>query len=1029
MADMTRGGPGGGGERPGGLARDRAKPDTITELTDRPPLRALVWDDVKRAFAAVLLGCGVAALGDFIVTVAVAPPAPGLSTWLRLLLLSVSLFGVLYLVLAPLTALVAVAARLVLLSDSRPRALRFRGLFAPARAYDRPRPGAAWLWGGAVGAALYLLLSSSLTLRFMVLFKEQELSAMLLAGIQLALFGLCGAVAFSVAMLARRLARPLHGRLGRMSPVGHPVAGAVALLVLAVPIVVVVLHVVPQAAPLVPWRLLLAIGLVALGAHGATYLFARRGSLLPAALKPRLIAAGVLVFGAALLLPVTLVRVGADPSAKSLALSASPPMRSLIDLLRVATDFDHDGYGELLGENDCAPLDRTIHPLARDIPDDGIDQNCDGRDFQLGRVASYRSGQHMPVPAGFKQKWNVLLITIDATRYDHTNMGGYAKRTGRNTTPNLARLAARSASFSFAQAAAPGTMASVPAIISSKYFHDGLALDEHVKHGMPPRLKKSNLLLAELFRAAGYATGAILTHEYFDDWGMEQGFDTYDKSMGLTWDPRGVTSPELTDKALAWIGQRTGGDKPWFLWLHYLDPHGRYVAHPGERSYGTSEEDLYDGEIAFTDKYIGRLLDEMARMPGADRTVVVVTSDHGDGFKEHGFINHGMALYRELENVPLIIFVPNIEPRVIPGAVSGVDIVPTLVDLCGLTPPGGASFEGESLVPQLFYHRNDMNRVVFSETNWPQPLRAATTARYKLIFNLKTNLYELYDLKSDPWEHHNVWLTDKAAFEKMKGYLDDWLERVYYSRDAVKNQVMMDTLSKYLLDGPPAPRVPVKGVSFDGGNIQVLGFDTDKPGYKPGDKAVVTVYFHAIKRPAADYRIEVQAWPGGRDAPSGVPGQLARSPLELTGGGVLPTSRWRDGEYVRDQFKLRLPASWGAVAGSGLGLGLRVVSKQSHQPAEVEGPVRPMPAPPAPKKGVKLSPLAARQAAAREQAARRDRAVILGQVPLEGGATGAAAPAPVPAGGAKGPPPRAIPMRSRVRAHPARAQVRPRPRH
>ena len=1014
-----------------GLERDRAldrkKPDTVTDVMERPPLGPLLWDDVKRATAALLLGCGVAAVGDFIVTAVVAPSAPGPTTWLRLLLLSLSLFGILYLVLAPLTAAAAVAARLVLLTDSRARARRFRGLLAPARPYDRPRPGAAWLWGGAVGAALYLLLSSGLTLRFMILFKEQELSSMLLAGIQLALFGLCGALAFSVAMLARRLSRPLHPRLGQLNPVGHPVAAAVALLVLAVPVVSVVLHLVPQAAPLVPWRLLLAIGLVALGAHSATYLFARRGSLLPAALKPRLIAAGVLVFGAALLLPVTLVRVGADPLTKSLALSASPPMRSLIDLLRVATDFDHDGYGELLGENDCAPLDPKIHPLARDIPDDGIDQNCDGRDFQLGRVASYRTGQHMPVPAGFKQKWNVLLITVDATRYDHTTMGGYLKQTGRNTTPNLAKLAARSASFSFAQAAAPGTMASVPAIISSKYFHDGLALDEHVKHGMPPRLKKSNLLLAELFHAAGYTTGAILTHEYFDDWGMEQGFDTYDKSMGEKWNPYGVTSPELTDKALAWIGQRAGKDRPWFLWLHYLDPHGRYVAHPGERSYGTSEEDLYDGEIAFTDKYIGQLLDEMARMPGADRTVVVVTSDHGDGFKEHGFINHGMALYRELENVPLVIFVPNIEPRVIPGAVSGVDIVPTLVDLCGLDPKG-AAFEGESLVPQLFYHRNDMNRVVFSETNWPQPLRAATTAHYKLIFNLKTNLYELYDLTSDPWEHHNVWLTDKAAFQKMKGYLDDWLERVYYSRDAVKNQVMMDTLSKYLLDGPPSPQVPLTGVSFDGGNIKVLGFDTDKPGYQPGDKVVVTVYFHALKRPVSDYEIEVQAWPGGRDATAGVPGQLARSPLELTGGGVLPTSRWRDGEYVRDQFKLRLPKSWGPQAGAGLGLGIRVVSKQTHQSVPIEGPARPLPATPAPKKGVKLSPAAARETAARARAAERDRAVILGQVPLAGSATGAAAPAPAAGqeGAAMVAVPGAIPVRPSGRAHSPRPQVRAR---
>src|SRR5690606_10086386 len=265
----------------------------------------------------------------------------------------------------------------------------------------------------------------------------------------------------------------------------------------------------------------------------------------------------------------------------------------------------------------------------------------------------------------------------------------------------LAELAARSVSFSFANAPSAGTMASVPAILTSRFFHSGIALDEKVPRGSPPRLRPQNLLIAELFDKAGYETGAITTHEYFNDWGMEQGFDTYDNELGKKRDPYGVTSDRLTDRALAWIGPRS--DKRWFLWLHYLDPHGRYVAHPGEVSFGTSEEDLYDGELAFTDKHIGRLLDELGRLPGAERTVIVLTSDHGDGFNEHGFINHGFALYRELLHVPLIVFVPNVEPRVVPGPVSPLDIMPTLIDLCGLEPPPGASFEGESLVPQLFY--------------------------------------------------------------------------------------------------------------------------------------------------------------------------------------------------------------------------------------------------------------------------------------------------------------------------------------
>ena len=74
----------------------------------------------------------------------------------------------------------------------------------------------------------------------------------------------------------------------------------------------------------------------------------------------------------------------------------------------------------------------------------------------------------------------------------------------------------------------------------------------------------------------------------------------------------------------------------WFLWVHYLDPHGRYVAHPDDVSWGTSEEDLYDGELRFTDTHLGRLFKELARLPGADHTIIVLTSDHGDAFNEHG---------------------------------------------------------------------------------------------------------------------------------------------------------------------------------------------------------------------------------------------------------------------------------------------------------------------------------------------------------------------------------------------------------
>ena len=901
------------------LERVRNKTESVTDLVDRP-MRHVLWEDIKRVWAALLVGCAAAGLFEFAGTLLAAPESPGAATGLRLLLLDLVLFAALYLVLAPLLSLAAVAVRLAFWTESNERARRYGGLIPPVRAYEGPRKSAAWIWAGVLAATLFAAITSRLARLFAAGFKEQTLASLALACL-LALVALaCGVAAYVLANLVHRAGRRLHGTLGSLNPLGHPTTAGVTLLLLLVPVGSILLRALPQLAPLVPFRQLWTLAVLALATHAATYLMARRGGLLPRPLRRRLAVAGVLVFAATVFIPVTLARIGADPATKSLAVSSSPLLRNLIDALRTATDFDDDGYGTLLGENDCAPFDSSIHPLARDIPDNGKDENCDGRDFVLGRIPSYRTGQKMPVPEGYRQPWNVLFITVDTVRYDHTNLGGYPERTGRDTTPNLAKLAARSVSFSFANAPAAGTMASVPAILTSKFFHSGLALDENVKKGMPPRLKDQNLLLGEMFKSAGYATGAILTHEYFNDFGMQQGLDTYDNELGHKHDPMAVTSDKLTDRALAWIG-RHSGDR-WFLWLHFIDPHGRYVAHPGDTSYGSSEEDLYDGELAYTDKHLGRLLDELARLPGADRTIIVLTSDHGDGFNEHGFINHGTALYRELLHVPLVVYVPNIEPRTVPGAVSPLDLVPTLIDLCGLAPPRGAEFEGESLVPQLFYQQDAHKRVVFAETNAPRPLRAAITSKYKLVYDLKANVHELYDLEADPWEKKNVWLSDEAGFARMKGYLDDWLERVYYARDPAANQAM-NKLGEYLLDRAPTPAVKTPGVSFDDGSIELLGFDLPEAGARAGEKVEVSLYFRASRRPSADFQMQLSAWPRTGGAPP------ARSPAKMAGGGLLPTSRWRDGEHIRERVKLRLPDGWPAGE---VELGLRLSQTGGKSP-------------------------------------------------------------------------------------------------
>lgn len=612
--------------------------------------------------------------------------------------------------------------------------------------------------------------------------------------------------------------------------------------------------------------------------------------------------------------PIALSGLGVHPAAKSLAVNASPPLRSLIAVVRAANDFDRDGYGSLLGENDCAPFDPHIHPLAADLPDNGVDENCDGRDFRPTRTRRW-APLELPVPDTIDKNDNVLFVTIDSLRYDHTSLGGHAARRGRDTTPNLAKLAERSVSFAFANAPSAGTMASVPSILTSKFFHSGIALDEKVSPGMPPRLEPSNVTLPEIMKRQGYVTGAVLGHVYFEDFGLAQGFDSYDNSLGKTYDPAAVTSAELTDRAIAWI--QSHADDKWFLWVHYLDPHAAYVAHPGHPSFGNGEEDRYDGEIAFTDHHLGRLLDMLAGSELGARTIVAVTADHGDGFGEHGFTNHGQALYFELLHVPLVVHVPGIAPRVAEGPVSPIDLVPTLAAVCRID-VADLHFEGVSLVPQLFHGRDARERVVFAETNWPRVLRAAISETTKLVYHLEDNVYEVFDLTADPREQRNLWPQVKSQeVQTLRTDLDDWLERVYYDRDRRSNQVMQK-LADVLLDEPPHPAVTTAGTTLDQGRAEVLGFDVAK-----ADGAIaVSVYVHAREKPVGEWGLELEAT--RENTPP------IRAPLLTT---LLPPSRWRQGETIKNRFELR--------ASGALTLFLR--KRSAGQPDEVVrlGPVPP----------------------------------------------------------------------------------------
>jgi choline-sulfatase len=227
-----------------------------------------------------------------------------------------------------------------------------------------------------------------------------------------------------------------------------------------------------------------------------------------------------------------------------------------------------------------------------------------------------------------------------------------------------------------------------------------------------------------------------------------------------------VTSPQLTDAAVKLLGAHAGGRR-FFLWVHYFDPHAQYVPHPGAPDFtdpakppGFRMRALYDGEIWFTDKAIGRLVDFVSSQPWGKDTAIVVTSDHGEAMNEHGIaFQHGFEIWEPLMRVPLLMRVPGMRPHHVPVKRSSVDIVPTLLDLMRIARPPPGDLSGRSLAADLValpgapYEERDiyMDMPDGPYTHMRRGLIHGVTPGMKLI-HFGGRQYQLYDLEQDPRE-------------------------------------------------------------------------------------------------------------------------------------------------------------------------------------------------------------------------------------------------------------------------------------
>ena len=378
------------------------------------------------------------------------------------------------------------------------------------------------------------------------------------------------------------------------------------------------------------------------------------------------------------------------------------------------------------------------------------------------------------------ERWNVLLITVDTLRADRLSSYGYEQ----GSTQAFQRLAQRGAVFEHAIAPTPLTLPSHASLLASAYpFHHGLL--DNAGFVLP----QDYVTLAESLAAAGYATGAFVGAFVLDSrTGLAQGFERYFDDFDLS-GRRFISADiqrragEVADPTMAWIKRQAAGQRPFFAWAHFYDPHAPYE--PPAPFDSRFSDRLYDGEIAYVDSVLSGIWDFLAREGLEDKTMVVVTSDHGEGLGQHGEKTHGFFIYECTQHVPLIWSTPDgrLSGRRIKEAVQLVDVAPTILRLLGLPVP--QTMQGRSLV-RLLTGRGDRSAQppAYAETHYPRlhfgwhPLRAIYRAPYKYI---DAPIPELYNLQEDPGEESNLYPKQRSLGDSLRDLLNRTATR--YSSD------------------------------------------------------------------------------------------------------------------------------------------------------------------------------------------------------------------------------------------------------